>query len=115
MSDVSLLEDAFHGLLPFEQDEIAQAYQAYLKSGLPESNTESKHILILGCGIAGMVSAALLRKAGHRVTIVEGNTRVGGGSGHFEIPRKSDILKMTIYRLKLAQCEFRINTNWCSI
>ncbi|MDO6704764.1 FAD-dependent oxidoreductase [Photobacterium sp. 1_MG-2023] len=78
MSDVSFLEDAFHGLLPFEQDEIAQAYQACLEFGLPESNAESKHILILGCGIAGMVSAALLRKAGHRVTIVEGNTRVGG-------------------------------------
>lgn len=72
------LDDNLHGLLPFDQDEISQAYLEYLKTGLPDGIDNKKNILIVGCGISGMVSAALLRKAGHTVTIVEANTRVGG-------------------------------------
>lgn len=72
------LDDAYHGLLPFDQDQISQAYLSYLKNGLPASDAQSKNILIIGCGISGMVSASLLRQAGHTVTIVEANTRVGG-------------------------------------
>ena len=78
MAEVTYLEDELHGLLPFEQDEISQAYLKYLKDGLPQGNVSSKKILVVGCGIAGMVSAALLRRAGHTVTIVEANTRIGG-------------------------------------
>lgn len=73
------LADAFHGLLPFEQDEIANAYLGYLKNGnLPDTACQPKRILVIGCGIAGMVSATMLKKAGHNVSIVEANTRVGG-------------------------------------
>ncbi|WDE07458.1 FAD-dependent oxidoreductase [Thalassomonas viridans] len=78
MADVAYLEDELHGLLPFEQDEISQAYLDCLKSGLPKGNTTGKNVLVVGCGIAGMVSAALLRRAGHTVTIVEANMRIGG-------------------------------------
>jgi monoamine oxidase len=73
------LHDDFHGLLSFEDDSISQAYLEYLKAGkLPDSTGTSKKVLVIGCGIAGMVSAAMLKKAGHEVTIVEANTRVGG-------------------------------------
>jgi len=72
------LDNAYHGLLPFDQDQISQAYLTYLENGLPASQAKGKNILIVGCGISGMVSASLLRKAGHTVTIVEANTRVGG-------------------------------------
>jgi len=72
------LDSDLHGLLPFEQDEVSQAYLTYLENGLPESGAKRKNILVVGCGIAGMVTASLLRKAGHTVTIVEANTRVGG-------------------------------------
>ncbi|BCL71770.1 amine oxidase [Vibrio nigripulchritudo] len=72
------LDDAYHGLLPFDQDQISQAYLSYLQNGLPTSQAQAKNILIVGCGISGMVSATLLRQAGHNVTIVEANTRVGG-------------------------------------
>lgn len=72
------LDDAYHGLLPFDQDEISQAYLTYLEDGLPKSEAKPKRILIVGCGISGMVSASLLKDAGHTVTIVEANTRVGG-------------------------------------
>lgn len=73
------LDDDFHGLLPFKEDKIAQAYLEYLKAGkLPNSTGTCKKVLVIGCGVAGMVSAAMLKKAGHEVTIVEANTRVGG-------------------------------------
>jgi len=42
------------------------------------SNTESKHITILGAGIAGLVAAYELERLGHTVDIMEGSPRVGG-------------------------------------
>ena len=78
MSETVSLENEYHGLLPFDKDEISQAYLEYLKNGLPIATDKKKNILIVGCGISGMVSASLLRKAGHTVTIIEANTRVGG-------------------------------------
>ena len=78
MSETVNLDNDFHGLLPFQDDEISQAYLEYLKKGLPATNEKKKNILIVGCGISGMVSASLLRRAGHTVTIVEANTRIGG-------------------------------------
>ncbi|MEJ2762587.1 FAD-dependent oxidoreductase [Photobacterium sp. MCCC 1A19761] len=78
MTDVTSLADELHGLLPYEQDEISQAYMHYLQHGLPGAQVVPKNILIVGCGIAGMVSATLLKQAGHNVTIVEAANRVGG-------------------------------------
>ena len=56
------LEDYLHGLLPYEIDEVSQEYRKYLEKGLPKSPlgvNEKKRVLIIGCGITGMVSAAL--------------------------------------------------------
>jgi monoamine oxidase len=43
-----------------------------------QQTSKSKKVLILGGGMAGLVSASLLKRAGHEVMILEGNNRIGG-------------------------------------
>jgi monoamine oxidase len=49
-----------------------------VESGLPEAPHPPKKIAVLGAGIAGLVAASELVAAGHEVTIVEAQPRVGG-------------------------------------
>ncbi|GAA0466031.1 flavin monoamine oxidase family protein [Alkalibacillus silvisoli] len=48
-----------------------------IRTGLRKT-TNPKRIVIIGAGMAGLVSASLLKAAGHTVTILEGNDRIGG-------------------------------------
>jgi len=48
-------------------------------SGTPQN------IVVLGAGIGGLTAAALLARAGHRVTVLEGSDWVGGKSRRLEI------------------------------
>ncbi|MCF6139211.1 flavin monoamine oxidase family protein [Pseudalkalibacillus berkeleyi] len=48
-----------------------------IEDGLPNANNP-KNVIIIGAGMAGLVSGYLLKKAGHKVTILEGNDRIGG-------------------------------------
>ena len=41
-------------------------------------------IIVVGGGIAGLTSAALLAKEGYSVTLVEAHTQVGGCAGTFQ-------------------------------
>ncbi|MGW7198799.1 flavin monoamine oxidase family protein [Streptomyces chryseus] len=49
-----------------------------LGDGLPRAGTPKK-VLVIGAGPSGMVAASLLKRAGHRVTIVEANGNRAGG------------------------------------
>ncbi|MEH7501845.1 flavin monoamine oxidase family protein [Neobacillus drentensis] len=48
-----------------------------IRNGLKTTKTPKK-IIIIGAGMAGLVSASLLKQAGHNVTILEATDRVGG-------------------------------------
>ncbi|QGV81855.1 flavin monoamine oxidase family protein [Streptomyces ficellus] len=50
-----------------------------LGGGLPRGASAPKEVLVLGAGPAGMVAASLLKRAGHRVTVIEANGNRAGG------------------------------------
>jgi len=49
-----------------------------LKEGLPGTGAGSRRIVIVGAGMAGLTAGLLLKEAGHDVTILEGQNRLGG-------------------------------------
>ncbi|MDV2886050.1 flavin monoamine oxidase family protein [Alkalihalophilus pseudofirmus] len=58
--------------------EKSEEYLKIIEEGLPDIGAPQKDILILGAGMAGLVTGYLLKQAGHKVTIIEGNDRIGG-------------------------------------
>lgn len=48
------------------------------RHGLPTRVSSPVHVVVLGAGIAGLVAALELKRAGYRVTILEARQRVGG-------------------------------------
>ena len=45
--------------------------------GLPKTK-DPKHVLVIGGGMAGLVAAYELKRAGHAVTLLEASRRIGG-------------------------------------
>lgn len=63
---------------PHDEDLTKKYLEILIDRGLPPA-ARPQNVLVVGAGIAGLVSAWLLAKAGHQVTVVEANdSRVGG-------------------------------------
>lgn len=48
-----------------------------IDDGLPKANPP-QHVVVIGAGMAGLVAAHELKRAGHRVTVLEASRRIGG-------------------------------------
>ncbi len=53
-------------------------YLDLLANGLPSGGGRPKHIVIVGAGIAGLSAGLMLKQAGHKITILEAQGRLGG-------------------------------------
>ncbi|MFG6148801.1 flavin monoamine oxidase family protein [Halobacillus sp. B23F22_1] len=62
---------------PANLNTVQEEMEAIIDKGL-DLNNRPYSVIVVGAGVAGLVAASLLKRAGHRVTILEGNNRVGG-------------------------------------
>ncbi|MFT5821745.1 MAG: monoamine oxidase [Crocinitomix sp.] len=76
-------------------NQTIEGYLDVLDNGLKGTADKSKEVIVVGAGIAGMLSAILLADYGHKVTILEANDdRVGGRVKTFgQTPSKSPFSK----------------------
>ena len=68
-------------LMDIARNGLAAAYAKFGPIENPTSTaatSKSKHVVIVGAGMAGLVAAYELAKANHKVSILEMQTRVGG-------------------------------------
>ena len=61
----------------FAADLDKDAMLTVIESGLGETNNP-QNVIVVGAGMAGLVAAMELKRAGHKVTILEASTSVGG-------------------------------------
>ncbi|KAK4448279.1 hypothetical protein QBC34DRAFT_466147 [Podospora aff. communis PSN243] len=61
------------------------------KGGARGSNSNGKHVGIIGAGVAGLRSADALLREGFRVTVVEGRDRVGGRVHQHRLPNGHEV------------------------
>jgi len=93
--------------------------------GFPQKATSPKKIVIVGAGMAGLVAAYELRRAGHEVKILEARERVGGRvltlrepfspglhteAGAMRVPAKHKITSTYIQKFGLQTMKFTMTS-----
>jgi monoamine oxidase len=95
-----------------------------INNGLPGAVSQPLNVIIVGAGMAGLVAADLLLRAGHNPIILEAQTRVGGRvytirapisdglyaeAGAMRIPRSHHLTMAYVERFKLPVLPFTMN------
>ncbi len=57
---------------------MPENYLELARTGLPKNNAPRQTVIVIGAGIAGLVAAYELKKAGHRIVLLEARNRAGG-------------------------------------
>ncbi|HET7615349.1 MAG TPA: FAD-dependent oxidoreductase, partial [Bacillales bacterium] len=79
-----------------------------IENGLPKT-TKAKDVVVLGAGMSGLVTASLLKEAGHRVTVIEARDRVGGRVYTMR-PYSSDDIYLDMGAMRIPEFHHRVLT-----
>lgn len=97
---------------------------AIARSGFPQNATRPRKIVVVGAGMAGLVAAYELRHAGHEVTILEAQQRIGGRiltlrepfsdglhteAGAMRVPAKHKLTNTYLQKFDLPTTKFTMN------
>ena len=105
---------------------------AIVANGLPAVPGRRKRVLVLGAGMAGLVAAAELLRAGHDPLVLEARQRVGGRvhtmrepfthglyaeAGAMRIPRAHRLTMAYVEKFGLVTRDFTMNNphGWCHL
>jgi glutamate synthase (NADPH/NADH) small chain len=92
---------------------IEHAWQEGWVKPLPPKRETGKKVAVVGSGPAGMAAAQQLRRAGHTVTLMERDDRIGGlmRYGIPEFKMQKNVLDKRIEQMRAEGVTFRVNAH----